>query len=161
RHTVPDPNVEKAIFWVHQFKLLEGIDDPRFRLLALYEELRTTRSFVQQVGRVIRNPQRLPNETAYVMDHSNGRQKELWGSFLSFDQRVRKEGVTVADFGKKVVEDIVKAQPDIVYIDGRFRSQFNLECIEPVDELSLSWSVNVFRKTSGFDFVTLCLGTES
>jgi len=31
RRTVPDPNDEPAVFWIHQFKLLEGIDDPRFQ----------------------------------------------------------------------------------------------------------------------------------
>src|SRR5262245_23549297 len=65
RRSVPDPEHEQAQFWVHQFKLLEGIDDPRFQVLAIFDELKTTLSLVQQVGRVIRNPERKPGAVAH------------------------------------------------------------------------------------------------
>jgi hypothetical protein len=44
---VPNPDNVDATFWLHQFKLLEGIDDARFQLIALYSELRSMRAFVQ------------------------------------------------------------------------------------------------------------------
>lgn len=156
RRTVPNPDREKAIFWVHQFKLLEGIDDPRFQLLSLYEELRTTRSFVQQVGRVIRNPSRKSGAIAHVLDHSNGRQNELWEGFLGFDKLIKREGVKVADFGKKILEQLIKALPDVVYLNGRFRTPFTLKNIDPKDELYLPLTVNVFRKGASFNLKDLC-----
>jgi len=156
RRTVPDPSEEDAIFWVHQFKLLEGIDDPRFQVLALYEELRTTRQFVQQVGRVIRNPLRTPGVIAHVIDHSNGRQKELWDSFLEFDNLLLEKGVAVADFGKKLLDELSRALPDIVYLDGRFRSRFSLSSVDPSEELSLPLTVNISHKRNGFDLDRLC-----
>lgn len=156
RRTVPDPSEEDAIYWVHQFKLLEGIDDSRFQLLALYQELRTTRQFVQQVGRVIRNPSRELDAVAHVLDHSNGLQKELWDGFIAFDLLLRKEGVEVADFGDKLLDELVKAQPGVVYLDGRFRIPFSLSDIDPAEELSLPLTVNIFRKDAEFNLARLC-----
>jgi superfamily II DNA or RNA helicase len=60
-HKVPDPKKRTETFWVHQFKLLEGIDEPDFCFLAIYEPLKNARSLVQQVGRIIRNTQRHPS----------------------------------------------------------------------------------------------------
>lgn len=155
RRSVPDPAYEQATFWVHQYKLLEGIDDPRFQLLACYEELRTTRALVQQIGRVIRNPSRKANAKAYFLDHSNGRQKELWDGFLEFDKLVQADGVKVADFGTKMLEALAKAQPDVVYLEGRFRSSFKLHAIDANDELQLPCTANILRKNNSFSISQL------
>src|SRR5262249_3470167 len=58
RREVPDPQAEPATFWVHQNKLLEGLDDPAFRLVAIFGAFSNARNVVQQIGRVIRNPKR-------------------------------------------------------------------------------------------------------
>jgi hypothetical protein len=155
RRSVPDPAKEPAVFWVHQYKLLEGIDDPRFQLLACFEELRTTRALVQQVGRVIRNPTRKSGAKAYFLDHSNGRQKELWDGFLEFDKLVQSTGVKIADFGKKMLEALSIAQPDVVYLAGRFRTALKLQSIDAEDELILPCTANILRKNSGFTMAKL------
>lgn len=38
KENVPNIENEQAVFWIHQFKLLEGIDDYRFQVLAIYEK---------------------------------------------------------------------------------------------------------------------------
>jgi hypothetical protein len=158
--SVPDPQKESAVFWVHQFKLLEGIDDPRFQVLAIFDELRTTRSLVQQVGRVIRNPARTAKAAAHVLDHSHGRHAELWQGFLAFDQLLDTQGVKIADFGKKMLEAIRQAQPDVVYLDGRFRSRFSMSSIDTADELLLPCSVNVFRNSPTASLPNICDALE-
>jgi hypothetical protein len=156
RRTVPDPQIESAVYWVHQFKLLEGIDDPRFQVIALFEELGNTRGLVQQIGRVIRNPTRVANNLGHFLDHSSGRQAELWNDFLEFDKVLKRDGVRVADFGAKVLKAIREAQPDIVYLDGRFRSGLALDTIDPEDELILPQTVNVLHKPSVFTLDSVC-----
>ena len=156
RRSVPDPEHEPALFWVHQFKLLEGIDDPRFQVLAIFDELKTTRSLVQQVGRVIRNPSRKGGAKAHFLDHSIGRHKELWDGFLAFDRLIDAKGVKVADFGRGMLAAIRQAQPDVVYIDGRFRSRLGFDAIDPIEELMLPLTVNVFSKTKGFRLAEVC-----
>lgn len=160
RRTVPDPNNEPALFWIHQFKLLEGIDDSRFQLLAIFKEFGNTREIVQQIGRVIRNPERKANAIGHVLDHSGGKQRELWEGFLRFDELVDKEGVRAADFGKKLLQAIQSAVPDVVYMDRRFRSGFKLDAIDPAEELILPATSNVFRKCDNFNLANLITALE-
>jgi serine/threonine protein kinase len=148
RQSVPNPNREKAVFWVHQFKLLEGIDDPRFQMLALYEPLQTARAFVQQVGRILRNPGRQPNTKAYVLDHTNGEQKEMWDNFLVYDDRVTRVGLSAVDFADKLLS-LMQAEAQPIYIDGRFRPALDVTIpVDPQKELKLPLSTNVFVKRS-------------
>jgi hypothetical protein len=150
-HSVPNPDATPAIYWIHQFKLLEGIDDPRFQLLALYDELRTVRSFVQQVGRVLRNPKQDPDSIAYVLDHSNGRQYGLWQNFLAFDRTVAERGVKVLAMGNEaLLKELELKYPPLVYLDGRFRIPCNLENLDPNIDLQLPLTVNLLTKNEGF-----------
>jgi len=153
RQSVPDPECTAAVFWVHQFKLLEGIDDPRFRMLALYQPPENGRSFVQQVGRVIRNPGRQAGAEAYVLDHSEGTHDELWSRFLEYDRQVATCGVSseVLATGKDIVDKALIDQPRSSYVDGRFRTNFQFDSIAPNDDVQLPLRTNVLRKHQGFD----------
>lgn len=53
---VPAPQDNDARYWVHQNKLMEGIDDLTFRVVAFHDRLKNERSVVQQIGRVLRRP---------------------------------------------------------------------------------------------------------
>jgi superfamily II DNA or RNA helicase len=89
RKKLPDPDKEPAKYWVHQWKMLEGLDDPRFRLLAIYAPFTNARNLVQQVGRIIRNPDRLPNQRAWVLSHGDHGQQQLWDNFCGYESEVR------------------------------------------------------------------------
>jgi hypothetical protein len=150
-YKVPDPAVVNATFWVHQFKLLEGIDDPRFQLLALYSELRSMRAFIQQVGRVIRNPNRLRNATAHVLDHSPRlRQTKLWDDFLEYDRCIERGDPAALDLNQRsLVRTLEEAVPGLLYVNGRLRrpadvAQLNLEALQ------LPLSTNLFDKPPRF-----------
>ena len=41
-------------YWLHQWKLLEGVDDSTFAAVAIYEPFSTSRATIQQIGRIIR-----------------------------------------------------------------------------------------------------------
>ena len=41
-------------YWLHQWKLLEGVDDSTFCAVAIYEQFSTSRATIQQIGRAIR-----------------------------------------------------------------------------------------------------------
>jgi superfamily II DNA or RNA helicase len=91
RH-VPDPATTRALVWVHQFKMVEGIDDARFRLVALYDPIRNTRMLIQQVGRVLRNPERDEKQEAYLLDHHRSLHGREWTRYLAYDEVVRTCG---------------------------------------------------------------------
>lgn len=83
-HVPPPSRQVDAEYWVHQWKLLEGVDDVRFSLLAIFGEFRNGRSLIQQVGRIIRNPKRLDRLTARVLyepDHHSPSQEALWEAY--------------------------------------------------------------------------------
>lgn len=150
-HRVPKkPELLDKTFWVHQFKLLEGIDDPRFRLLALYGELRSVRALVQQVGRVIRKSRHAPATTAYVLDHSPRQtQRQLWNQFLDYDRRLAS-GDTSLDLNRDtLIEQLRDAVPGLIYRDGRFRAPADFRALG-VDDLVLPLSANVFERPTGF-----------
>jgi Type III restriction enzyme, res subunit len=150
-YKVPDPALVNATFWVHQFKLLEGIDDPRFQLLALYSELRSMRAFVQQVGRVIRNPRRMRGAIAHVLDHSRrARQSRLWGDFLEYDQCIERGDPAALDLNQRsLVSTLQKAVPGLLYVDGRLRRPADIAQLD-LEALHLPLSANLFDKPPRF-----------
>src|SRR5207249_4615506 len=83
--TVPDPKTSDARFWVHQNKLIEGIDDPRFSLLAIYGKFTNARALVQQVGRVLRNPTGTGQQTAHVLSNIADKQGAFWTGYRQYE----------------------------------------------------------------------------
>lgn len=121
RSTVPDPESEHATFWVHQYKLTEGIDSSSFRVVAFYEPFLSERALVQQVGRVIRNPLRDPNEFALVFSSADARLRDSWASYREYDETVSANGLP------KPPAETAKLQAAAQYFDGRFRRRFDYE----------------------------------
>lgn len=148
---VPDPSDIKEKFWIHQFKLLEGIDDYRFRLLALFEPLNSGKAFVQQVGRVVRNPKRINNQKCYVLDHSNGKQKGFWERFLKYDQYINEEKNRIMILDTEIIDKFIEQEPEFVYLDGDFKEKFNLKELNPITDIKIPLKVNFLLKEKGFD----------
>ena len=148
---VPDPSDIKEKYWIHQFKLLEGIDDYRFRLLALFEPLNSGKAFVQQVGRIVRNPKRIKNQKCYVIDHSNGKQKGFWERFLKYDKYINEDKNRIAVLSKEIIEKYIEQQPSFAYLDGDFKEKFDLEEFNPKTDLKIPLKVNFLLKEEGFN----------
>ncbi len=157
--SVPDPSKESATFWIHQFKLLEGIDDNRFQVLALFDPLQNARSLVQQIGRIIRNPGRKPGSKGYVLDHSPlGRQLQLWMGYLKYDQALSQHGEKALNLaiGKGWLTNLFQAQPICSYMGDRFRVPLDLEELDPQQDLVLPRMVNLRHKGKDFDIDKFC-----
>lgn len=149
RKNVPNPNVEQSIFWVHQFKLVEGIDDSRFRILILYSRIRNARSLVQEIGRIIRNPNKDKNECGIVIDYYEGNHAELWDNYLLFDTQIRNK-IEIDKLVNITGDSFAQKQSDITYIDGKFRKRFDFDSIDPFKDIQLPLKVNVFEKDKKF-----------
>lgn len=149
---VPNPKVINVSFWVHQYKLIEGVDDPRFQLLALHSPSSNARSLVQGIGRIMRNPNKDKNAMAYVLDYHNGYHKELWDSYKHFD-KLTKKVEDLNDFIKgNDVKSLIKNQPPVSYIDGKFRKQFNLYSIDAEKDIQIPLKTQILKRTREFDF---------
>jgi superfamily II DNA or RNA helicase len=145
RH-VPDPATTKALVWVHQFKMVEGIDDARFRLVALYDPIRNTRMLIQQVGRVLRNPERDDKQEAYLLDHHRSLHGREWEHYLAYDEVVRTHGVkAILEPTQQMFERILSVLPPIAYLDRTFRTPLDPKTLDPKEDLRFPKSANVFR----------------
>jgi len=134
-HAVPSPEQNDSVFWVHQNKLIEGIDDPSFRLLALYEPLRNARSLVQQVGRVLRNPERTEGQHAVVLCHLEDEQDEYWRNYIEYE---RNPG------SFSVAELVAVAQQGYQYFEGNYRESFSFHDPNAYKHLAYRLSANVY-----------------
>lgn len=162
-HDVPPPTETNALVWIHQRKLLEGIDDNRFRVLAFFDLMRNGREMVQQIGRVLRtsSDDEKSGRVAYVLDHSGGRIERDWKAFLDYDAELTKE--TLFDsMSKDYLRRFLEIHPTVEYVEGRFRKRFDLENFEPVvDELLFKRQVNLLRAPLDFNFAEIVSDQEN
>lgn len=129
RRQPTDPEAPGApAIWVHQHKLLEGVDGPSFRALAFYGVLGSARALVQQIGRVIRNPQKDRVEKALLIDHSDGFIADMWRRFREYDASIDERNMKLGldDFAKSFEENL----PPVVYADRQFRRRFGFNMTE-------------------------------
>jgi superfamily II DNA or RNA helicase len=120
RRTVPSPDADDApTFWVHQFKLVEGIDDPRFRLLAMFEPFGNERQLVQQVGRILRNPKQQAHQVGRVFTNPAYKLEDSWRAYRAYDRAFKPEAFA----GPR---EFARTQPS-QYVERRFREPFDLD----------------------------------
>lgn len=120
RRDVPDPEEEFATFWVHQNKLIEGIDEAAFRMVAFFEPFSSERAFVQQVGRVLRNPERQASQHALIFCDPRRRLEDSWSAFRSYDLRTDFQSLSESP------RDFAWRQPPSHYFDRRFREPLDV-----------------------------------
>jgi superfamily II DNA or RNA helicase len=113
-----------ARYWVHQNKLIEGIDDPDFKVVALFNSLRNGRAIIQQIGRVLRNPARAEEGMKALVVGSGDRDlREIWNGYMEFDSEEVAEAVaTMSD----LVEQLIESQPRSFYLSGDYRVRVDL-----------------------------------
>src|SRR5579862_2202744 len=144
RRAVPPRDVPGgARYWVHQNKLIEGIDDPDRKIVALFDSLRNGRAIVQQVGRVLRNPARTEeNMKAIVVGRGDRDLEEVWHAYMSFDREDLAESVaTMSD----LVDRLVDSQPLSFYLSGNYRVRIDLSSPSAWQTFAYPFRTRVFR----------------
>ncbi len=141
----------KYQFFVHQFKLIEGIDNPEFCIVALYSDFKNTRLLIQQIGRVLRNPIQKPDSTAYLFGTDQKKLSEDWSKYLDYDQLIdtRKKLFDVTDILK------VNKEASTLYFSGAFRDLVDVKNISLVKSLLFQKKINVFYQDPALTFQTL------
>jgi superfamily II DNA or RNA helicase len=140
---VPPKNIEARI-WIHQFKLIEGFDDPRFKMLATYSIFKNSRQLIQQIGRVLRNPTKTDNAIAYILDNDTLDHKSIWDSYLDYDDQFKN--LIRKTYGETLREVLLQL-PNTEYIDRSFRTSYLENDIDSVlREIAIPLSCNVYNK---------------
>jgi superfamily II DNA or RNA helicase len=135
-------------YWLHQTKLLEGVDDPSFVAVAVYDGFGNARQLIQQTGRVLRSsdPKRRATQGAYVWA-SAGRladAERTWRHYLEFETYCAENTRHVVTNEAALPDRLLRDMPDLQYVEGEFRPRFMLEGTLTQDDIRLPASAAVF-----------------
>jgi sugar-specific transcriptional regulator TrmB len=134
---VPRAKDTSEEIWIHQNKLTEGVDDPRFIVLLLAYPLKNDRKLVQQVGRILRHCSnekigKKNEQKAIVFYCSDYPFPEIWENYLEFEKLT---DVVTGDHYRDVITSYLDLQPEYEYFDKRFRKR-----LEPFSKInSIEW----------------------
>ncbi len=143
----PKPHDEafNAIFWIHQFKMVEGVDNPDLCCVAIFEPFGNSRSLVQQVGRIIRNPSGSDKECAYVFYDAHDGIKHEWEGFISFENTER-DIIGAED----IVHAIREAQPKWYYANDKFRRGVDFDGDDCWGDARIPATTQIYTRPSGY-----------
>jgi superfamily II DNA or RNA helicase len=146
KRDAPNPRAVDFDVWVHQNKLTEGLDDERFRVLAILNRIRNDRKLIQQIGRVLR---RKPgDDRAAIVIYSAGLPVDRsWTNYRAFEVQ---PNLNDPSHYKEVLNTLLSAQPSMEYFDGQFRRRFEPENATLKKEIRLLPSVVVRTIQSTF-----------
>lgn len=139
-----------APYWLHQWKLLEGVDQNSFVGVALRDSLPSTRAIVQQIGRVLRYANRTQDEVAFVMtDQAIEKQ-----TIRRFEKYLEYEAYFAQDPGEALrkeamILDVMReAMPALQYVSGDFRNRLDFEARDfGLSDFRVPCRTTILRKT--------------
>jgi superfamily II DNA or RNA helicase len=145
-----------SIFWLHQTKLLEGIDDASFVGVALLDDFTNDRQLVQQIGRVLRStdPTRAEKQTATVFARNPenlARLEASWAQFLSFEAAGEGHIDRIIPGEAYLPEKIIPHMPERQYVDGRFRERLPVNLVLNREDVVVPRRAALFDIGAGFD----------
>lgn len=124
--------------WLHQFKLLEGIDNADFHEIFLYDGFGSARELIQQVGRALRysDIKRNERESARVFgarrkfDRKAGVEtveavaRRHWENFIAYERYVNREPGRAFTAETQLLSLLKRTAPEWQYIGREFRKGF-------------------------------------
>jgi superfamily II DNA or RNA helicase len=135
RAAVKDPNAKQARIWLHQYKLLEGIDDPSVIEIWLLDPFGSARQLIQQVGRATRLPDlndkagqcAIVRGSAERIDRYVGAptvQEQIddrWQNYLAYERYGADEVDMAFRAETQLLAAVKRAAPAVQYIAREFR----------------------------------------
>lgn len=118
-------------YWLHQWKLLEGVDEKAFTVVAVFQEFKNSRAAIQQIGRILRylDPGHALGETASVFGATRIVQ-DFAGRFERYQQFEeyfdRNPGKALAQEAR-LPSVMLREAPEFQYLFGDFCGRLGLE----------------------------------
>ena len=150
-HATGDTDAQAARVWLHQYKLLEGIDDSSFIEIWLYDGFGGARQLIQQIGRAIRRPdladaagvravvrgssQRLKTiDGAPTVSELTGRR---WDAYLDFERYAAERPEIAFTAETQLLPLLKRSSPVVQYVAGEFRGAHWLEQVPSMEAFVL------------------------
>ena len=138
-----------AQFWIHQFKLMEGIDDPSFVAVAIHDLMGNARQLVQQIGRVTRRSSGggRAKQVGWVLASADNarRIQTLWDRYAAYETYAAKNVGLIVTNEVTLPDRLLEYMAQYQYINGEFRSRFELEAPLAAVDIQLPQSAAVLR----------------
>lgn len=137
--------LDKYDYVIHQNKLIEGVDFPKFLILVILGEFGNHRSLIQQIGRVTRNISLNASKKAIIYSNSNKLIQSIWSKYLAYDNNIFQY--------KKLydVSDTTQLNEKIkwVYFNGEFKA---ISVLNKLDHNSVLIPTRVLLRTNKSSF---------
>jgi superfamily II DNA or RNA helicase len=146
---------QTARFWIHESKLLEGIDDPSFVGVAMFDPFQNARQLVQQVGRALRStdPDFKTSQQAFVlslplMDRAL---RASWDRYLQFERYAAVDPRRLVEAEGALPDRLLENLPDFQYVAGEFRPKFSPATSSRAADFRVPASATLFEVDTKFD----------
>lgn len=117
-------------YWLHQWKLLEGVDNSTFAAVALYEAFTTSRATIQQFGRVIRVLDRsAPNKEIATVFASADIQSDAQARFeryTRYEKHFASDPMRALEQESNLTKILLENVAPYQYLAGDFRERMPL-----------------------------------
>lgn len=138
-----------ATFWIHQNKLMEGIDDPAFVAVAIFDFMGNARQLVQQIGRVTRfsNGDRRFRQTGWVLGSPQNavRIQTAWQRYMGYEDYAARNTAHIVTNEVTLPDRLLGYMAEYQYISGEFRGRFELEQALAADDIQLPRTAAVLK----------------
>lgn len=138
-----------AQFWIHQNKLMEGIDDPSFVAVAIYDLMGNARQLVQQIGRVTRqsNGEVDAGQVGWVLaSPANARRIEkTWERYKGYEQYAARNTAHIVTNEVTLPDRLLEYMAEYQYVSGEFRGRFEFEKPLASSDIQLPRTAAVLR----------------
>jgi superfamily II DNA or RNA helicase len=155
---------ETARFWIHQTKLLEGIDDPSFVAVGLYNPFTNARQLVQQLGRVLRttdeNRTRLQTAWVIALPKLDAKLRDSWDRYKLFEEYASQDPGRLVEAEAALPDRLLEKLPDMQYLAGEFRPKFSPETPVNAADLKIPASATIFQVDPRFDLLRAASDVE-
>ena len=135
-------------YWLHQTKLLEGVDDPSFIAVAIYDVFGNARQLVQQIGRALRSSDKRRKKaqfaTIWAAPDLLDRIKTSWSYYLEFEDYCADNTNHVVTNEAALPDRLLRDMPKLQYVEGQFRPRFMLHGPLTAEDIRLPASGAIF-----------------
>lgn len=138
-----------AQFWIHQNKLMEGVDDSSFVAVAILDLMGNARQLVQQIGRTIRysNGEEGAPQTGWILSTPANaeRIRSTWERYQGYEDYAASNTARIVANEVTLPDRLLEYMAEYQYISGEFRRRFEFEQPLAAGDIQLPRTAAVLR----------------
>ena len=142
-------NRPDAMFWIHQNKLMEGVDDPTFVAVGIFDLMGNARQLVQQIGRATRHSKgdRRFRQTGWILGSpaNAARIRTAWERYKGYEDYAARNTAHIVTNEVTLPDRLLEYMAEYQYISGEFRGRFEFEQALGADHIQLPRTAAVLR----------------